>query len=50
MDTDIIQLPLNVFDRRLLKNGFIKKIKKKVWKFIVEVVFCKVFYCKTVLM
>lgn len=26
---DIIQLPLNVFDRRLLKNGFIKKIKKK---------------------
>lgn len=26
---DIIQLPLNVFDRRLLKNGFIKKIKTK---------------------
>ncbi len=26
---DIIQLPLNVFDRRLLRNGFIKKVKKK---------------------
>ena len=33
---DIIQVPFNVFDQRILKNGWIKKIKKNGIKLYVR--------------
>ena len=41
---DIIQIPLNILDQRFLKKNLLKKLKKKILKYIQDHLFCRVCY------